>query len=720
MTNKKTRFKELIKNTVTFLSEHPALLIFVLSYLIAFGNEAMSRRSIWEAVVFVFTRPYMFLCNISIIAVFEAAALLSKKRKFWLCVVSILWFTVGLANFILMFNRITPFSAKDLGLLRTVFPILPVYLGWGGLILCLVAVLALIVGLVIAYFKTKKIKVNYTYSAVTLLITAFLCFAFVGGGIMSEAVPGHFSSLPQAYKDHGFTLCFSISVFDIGIDRPDGYKENIGDIVSDIVGTDDKGPDDPVTTKDTPNIIFVQLESFYDLTLMEGFEFSQHPTPVFASLRESCQSGILTVPSIGAGTANTEFEIISGMALKYFGAGEYPYETILQEKVCESICFILDEFGYTSHAVHNYKANFYSRKTAYSSLGFDTFTSIEYMNGLEYNHLGWAHDDVLVKYVIDSLNYSKGPDFVQCITVQGHGQYPPASYKGEKDELIDVLSVPEGANKHSYKYLANQLYQTDRFIADLISAVENTGEDTVIVFYGDHIPNIGMKEDWVPDGMTLFDTEYIVWRSDDEAAPDKNITSYQLSAEILKMLDLEGGVIPRLHNKRDTMDEDTYDNYLHHLEYDILYGDCMAYGGEIPYDATDLKLGLTDIVITNVYSYGENLYVKGNGFTKSSKIFVNGSQKDTEFIDDNTLILSDTKLKDGDEVKVVQMADFFFNISSTAPFTYSPPEGEASPDSSDVEPVIDVIIIIIALALLSALTATLIIRRHNKNKRCKH
>lgn len=720
MSGKKIKFKETVKKTAAFLWEHPALLIFVLSYVLAFGNEAMSRRSIWEAVVFVFTHPYMFLCNMSIIAVFEAVALLSKKRKFWLCVVSIFWFGLGLANFILMFNRITPFSAKDVGLLRSVFPILPVYLGWGGLILCIVAIIALIIGLIIAYFKTKKVKVNYGRSAITLLITVFLCFTLVGGGIASEAIPGHFSSLPRAYKNHGFTLCFSISVFDIGIDKPDGYDQNIGDIVSDVIGSEDNDPDDPTTTKETPNIIFVQLESFYDLTLLDGFEFSHDPTPFFASLRESCQSGILTVPSIGAGTANTEFEIISGMALKYFGAGEYPYETILQEKVCESICFILDEFGYTSHAVHNYKANFYSRKTAYASLGFDTFTSIEYMNGIEENILEWAHDDVLIKYVIDSLNYSKGPDFVQCITVQGHGQYPPSSYKGEKDELIDVISAPEGANKHSYKYLANQLYQTDRFIADLISAVEDTAEDTVIVFYGDHIPNIGMKESWLPDGMTLFDTEYIVWRSDHEAAPDKNMTSYQLSAEILKMLDLEGGVMPRLHNKRDEMDAETYDNYLHHFEYDILYGDCVVYGGEIPYKKTDIKLGLTDIVITNISSYGENIYIKGNGFTKSSKIFVNGSQKKTEFIDDNTLILSDTKLNAGDEIKVVQMADIFFHISSTDPFIFKAPDGKTPIKQSDIKPIIDVMIIIIALGLLSGLTATLIIRKKNKDKRCKH
>lgn len=672
MSRLRENFKNVKERATEFFSLHPAVLVIVLSYIIAFANEAMSRRSIWGAVVFVFTRPFMFLCNMAIIAVFESLALLSKKRKFWLWLISILWFAVGLTNFILMFNRITPLSAKDIGLIRSVFPILPFYLGWGGIIACGIAVLALIIALIVAYFRVKKIKVNYTYSAITVLISTVLATLFIGVGIGTELIPGHFSSLPHAYNDHGFTLCFSISIFDVGIDKPDGYKENIGRIVSEIKDSVSKEERDP--SLGTPNIIFVQLESFYDLSLLEGFEFSEDPNPVFTQLRENCTSGILTVPSIGAGTANTEFEIISGMALKYFGAGEYPYETILQKKTSESICYILKDYGYTTHAVHNYKANFYSRKTAYSRLGFDTFTSIEFMNGLEYNALTWAKDDVLLKYVMDSLAYSEGPDFIQCITVQGHGQYPVGSYKGESSERIDILSYPDGVNKHSYKYLANQIYETDRFIGDLIESVEALGEETVIVFYGDHVPNIGMEEDWVPDGMTLFDTEYVIWRSDGQKTDGKNLTAYQLSSEILAMYDLRGGIVPALHGMRDTLDEKTYSDYLHAIQYDVLYGDSVAYDGINPYSETDIKLGLTDITITDIYTHGEYTYVKGTGFTKSSQIFINDSFKDTEFIDDCTLILAEGTIRDGDKVNVIQIADYFFHISKSPDYTYTAPE----------------------------------------------
>ena len=39
---------------------------------------------------------------------------------------------------------------------------------------------------------------------------------------------------------------------------------------------------------------------------------------------------ISKVPSVGAGTANTEFEVLTGMNMRFFGPGEYPYKTVVK------------------------------------------------------------------------------------------------------------------------------------------------------------------------------------------------------------------------------------------------------------------------------------------------------------------------------------------------------------------------------------------------------
>ena len=83
-----------------------------------------------------------------------------------------------------------------------------------------------------------------------------------------------------------------------------------------------------------------------------------------------------------------------------FGVSEYPYKTVLKSKASESICNDLAQIGYTSHAVHNNTATFYGRNKVFSNLGFDTFTSVEYMNNITLNPNGWAKDDVMVDEIL--------------------------------------------------------------------------------------------------------------------------------------------------------------------------------------------------------------------------------------------------------------------------------------------------------------------------------
>ena len=92
---------------------------------------------------------------------------------------------------------------------------------------------------------------------------------------------------------------------------------------------------------------------------------SEDPIPNFHNLEANYSTGYLTVPVVGAGTANTEFEVLTGMSMQYFGTGEYPYKTILKQTDCESIADDLSQIGYGTHVVHNNTATFYSRNNAF-------------------------------------------------------------------------------------------------------------------------------------------------------------------------------------------------------------------------------------------------------------------------------------------------------------------------------------------------------------------
>jgi phosphoglycerol transferase MdoB-like AlkP superfamily enzyme len=674
-----TKIQELGRRMAAWFGKHPAVMVALLAWGVGFLNEILSRRSLLDALRFAVTKPLSFLCNASIVLIFLAFTLLFKRRNYLMWVVSLLWLSMGIANFVVCCFRVTPFSAMDLTLVLSVFPILPRYLTWPGLILLILALLTLIGYLIYRFIRAKRIPVRKIYAATTFLCSLAITAILIASGYLSEIFPRHFSNLATAYREHGFTFSFSVILLDRGIDEPEDYDgDKINEILSGLAtdesdppaidGSDTDAPTPPPADEAAPNIIFVQLESFYDPKLLRGFTFTEDPTPVFTELRKNCQSGILTVPSIGAGTVNTEFEVLAGMSLQWFGAGEYPYETILQRKACESVAYNLKELGYSTHAVHNYMGNFYDRNDVFSHLGFDTFTSLEYMNNVTYNDGGWAEDSVLLRYVEACLAQTEGADLVYCITVQGHGKYPTEEEEDAPVPHVGINALPEGANANAFTYYVNQLHETDAFLGALISSIRALGEETYVVLFGDHLPNIGIQEDWLPEGMTLYDTEYLIWHSEGEAKADRDLKAFQLSAEVMNRLDYHEGVLTKLH--QTWADKKDYLIYLEMLQYDILYGQSFCYGGESPFKPTDLKMGIFDIQITDISTGGENTYIKGKHFTPFSRVYVNGFARTAEFLDENTLMLTGFLAEREDVFRVAQIADGLFQLSTTEDFIW--------------------------------------------------
>ena len=194
-------------------------------------------------------------------------------------------------------------------------------------------------------------------------------------------------------------------------------------------------------------------------------------------------SGYYKVPSVGAGTANTEFESITGMSMHYFGPGEYPYKSILRETTCESAPYVLKNLGYTTHAVHNNEANFYGRRSIFPNLGFDTFTSEEYMaRENEKNPNGWVKDEVLTDEILKCLDSTEGPDYVYTISVQGHGAYPDEQIL--EDPEITVSGAPTEEENNKWEYYVNEIHEMDNFVKELTDKLADYPEDVVLVMYG--------------------------------------------------------------------------------------------------------------------------------------------------------------------------------------------------------------------------------------------
>ena len=658
-----------------FCSTHPEVIALIFAMSVAFINEILSRRSFIGAVVFLFTKPHLFLCSVAVIFIFEVLALFGSRRIYIMAVISSVFLLFGVINFIVRCFRQTPFSWMDLALVKSVFPILSVYLSVFGVIACVILLAALAVFLVIRWKRAGKYPVNRKRSAVAVLVSFAASAALIAGCYLTKSLPLHFPNLlSDTYRNYGFTYGFIAGIVDRGISKPSGYDDDFKDLISDIISDGSSDPPGSESTDDGrepeksyPNVIFVQLESFFDPSYLKGVSFSENPVPVFSELKKNYSHGRLRVPTYGAGTANTEFEVLTGVRTGDFGSNEYPYQTVLQKTTCESVCYNLTPYGYTAHAVHNYKANFYDRINVYGKLGFNTFTPIEYMSGVEENPLGWADDSILTRYVISAMQSTEGQDLVYCVTVQAHGKYPTVPFEGV-EEKITADSLPDGCDEVPFTYYINQLKQTDEFIGELISAVEKTGEDTVIVFFGDHLPNLDFEEDWLSGGMTLYDTEYVIWSSRGKIGEDEDLYSYQLSAQILSILGINDGVLTKFH--RTWRGKKNYETYLEMIEYDLLYGECFAYGGKNPFEETKVRLGVSDIVITGAENTDGGAVISGQGFTEASRVYVNGISRKTVFDGENSLTAPGIRLKDGDSVRIVQIADGIFRLGQTEEFIF--------------------------------------------------
>ncbi len=621
---------------------------------------------IFGGLTFMVHSPLVFLYNALILYATLVLASLSKRRVFFFTIISIFWLGIGIINGVILTQRMTPFTVKDLSNLNDGLTIVTNYLSNYEIIGAIAAGL-IAVGLLVLLFikgpqKRDGVKRKRNLVAVLLVIAfTFLSSSFV---IRAGIVQTFFGNLAYAYRDYGVVYCFVNTWLNTGISKPDGYSKE--EILS-IFDKKELGDDNAMllTQKDEdeehPNILFLQLESFIDPMTIQSIQLSQDPCPNFRRLMQTYSSGELTVPACGAGTANVEFEVLTGLSVKFFGPGEYPYKAVLKEKTGESLAYDLDSLGYTSHAIHNHRAVFYNRNSVFSNMGFDTFTSVEYMKNVEKTPKNWAKDDVLTECITDALDSTDGRDMIYTISVQGHGKYPAEQVL--QNPVIEVTAAPSEELKWKYEYYVNQIYEMDQFVKALTDTLAKREEPTVLVMYGDHIPALDMTEDDLESG-NLYGTQYLIWDNMGLKKDDENLHAYQLAAHVMEMLDMQVGTI--FTYQQNHKNSETYLADLKALGYDMLYGKYYIYGGTNPFKPTNLKMGVNDITIDEIVKIGDKYYIKGRNFTQYSKVTLDGKELKTIYLGENVLgLLEDVDPDDADKMKVSQIENKSGEILST-------------------------------------------------------
>lgn len=653
---------------------NPWVRLGLLALLLNFVNECLSRHSFIKGIIYFGSHPLAFLFNSFMIFFTLSIAMLFKKRVFATFFISALWFGLGVTNFVIRSSRKSPFAASDFRNLTEGLKVIQKYYTIPQIVILCLVIAALVACIIFIAIRTPKVKqkINYLLSALVIAVSFGMIMIINYVSNATGLIPRQFGNLVRAYDTYGFGYMFSCSLFRNGVSKPKDYSPGkVNDVVDSVENNDKNNNDNDKNDIDKPNIIFLQLESFFDATNVKGLEFSEDPIPNIRKLYEKFPGGYLSVPSFGAGTANTEFETMTGMNLDDFGPGEYPYKTVLQSTACESICYYLSNYGYTTTALHDNTGGFYDRNRVFSRLGFDSFVSIEYIEKYEKNPIGWVKDKCLTDEIVGILDSTGTPDYIYTISVQGHGDYPENT--DGLDLPIKVTNNDVTGNPNGFEYYVNQTHEMDAFVAELIDALSKRDEKTILVIYGDHLPTFDITDDDLKNG-DIYQTQYVIWNNYNLQIENKDLQAYQLSAYLMKNLGMKGGVISRLHmshfDKEDKEDNEEYLSNLKLLEYDILYGNCQAYEGVNPYKITNMKMGYKPIKVLN----GENAYshivIRGRNFTEFSQVEINGTVHKTIYNGPDELLVDGYTLKDGDQIAVLQISNSNETLSRTNIFTY--------------------------------------------------
>lgn len=667
----KPETRERWNKVIAFMNRFSILFHVLLACLLTFIIEVFSRHSIVSAATFVGGHTLAYLYNSLIIFASLSIVYFFRRRTLARVLISGFWLFLGIINGCILAQRVTPFGYTDLKMVTDLLTMQNTnYFTAGQALLAVVGVVAFFAFCAWLWAKGPKFKGKTN----KLLTFVFVASCFIWVPVTTEAaqnkdiIASYFANIAQGYENYGFIYGFSSSVVDRGMSKPADYSEETIDKIAASINTEPT----TISQEDMPNIVVVLLESFMDPSEVNFLECSEDPIPNFHRLESNYSTGHMTVPVIGAGTANTEFEVLTGMGIQFFGTGEYPHKTILKQvDSCESIASVLSPLGYGTHVVHNNGGNFYSRANAFERMGFDTFTSKELMNITEYTPLGsWPTDDILISETVKAMDATPDQkDVVYTITVQGHGDYPTG--KVIENPEITVSGLADEATQNQWEYYINEIHEVDKFIGNLIAALDARGEDTIVVLWGDHLPTLGLSENDVATG-DIFKTKYVTWNNFGLAKEDADLTSYQLLAHLTDQLGIHEGNIFRFHQSQSQ--SKTYLKDLELLQYDLLYGKRYLYHGENLYPATNMIMGIDETSILRTwFSADGKLMIYGENFTPWSKVFVNGDKVPTTYVSGNYVKISADKLKDGDVLVVNQMGSSNTIFRSSNEYIYSAP-----------------------------------------------
>lgn len=330
-----------------------------------------------------------------------------------------------------------------------------------------------------------------------------------------------------------------------------------------------------VSQKDVqPNVILILSESFFDVTGLDNVTFEEDPAAEFHALKEEGVSGRFYTRMLGQGTVNVELEVLTGLNTGLLsGEDLYDWPADVFSRL-PAVPAVFRDNGYYTAMIHLFNDSIYHRSDFLGRLGFDgqyfspDFAAIYDPAAQAADYWAYMNEYISGEYFSDALmtdllislyerHDADGPVFFYGISMENHASY--VDKYGEEELTVSPKSPLTGEAANDLRNLSQGVHNASAALGRLTDYFRTVDEPTVIVFFGDHRPGLGLWQSggggtvyselgmvsadsgqWsLEDIAGLYSTDYLIWSNDPDCLPGEPGSTLDTSCNYLGALLLD-------------------------------------------------------------------------------------------------------------------------------------------------------------------------------------
>ena len=354
------------------------------------------------------------------------------------------------------------------------------------------------------------------------VLTALIFTVYASNDLYNSFRVSNAYYVPSVFNELGFPYCFCHQFTTYPVDKPEGFSK------SEAAGWETG--EQSGLGKDV-NIIMVMNEAFSDITDGSMFNWAEgdDPLPNLHALQNDphALTGHIVVPGFAGGTANTEFDVLTGMQTNALSDTTTSAMRVINRNL-DSLFRVFDADGYRTSFYHPGDAWFYNRENVYRWLGAEHEVFAKDMKDLEYKGR-WVTDDYMAGQIEQEFEtaVSEGrPLFNYTTTIQNHMSYTADKYgEGHTFAPVSVTADISDETRTMLEVYTEGVRDADAMLGRLTAYFAERSEPVVLVFYGDHLPYLGdnqkgyaelgsevaIAENDRTDILCSYKTPYVIW-----------------------------------------------------------------------------------------------------------------------------------------------------------------------------------------------------------------